>query len=250
VSLPGPEDPRQFPLDGRGRSPPTSAGRDRSGQLRRDLTILRQGGWEITNVAAEGSDARYALTMRDNRIAVLLTPGGRVAVRLALAYAELDRSAPPPFLGQLQHAVTDACLTSFTYRGTRRTVHPVVIYATSSGWVLSAREEGSETAKKFAAAWMGDVEVDDPATATRPPEIPRERLDPMTWELDAPVTVTLGVLPAFVDDALHQLPGAAVVGAQTGETLIEVQVSNRAAFRAGLYALGLRVRVLAPPGSG
>ncbi len=217
-------------------------------QLRRDLAILRRGGWQIENIAPKGSDARYVLRVRDNRLAVLLTPGERAALRQVLAYAAGDRSEPPPFLGELQHAVTDGCLTSFTYRGTRRSVHPDALFATPSGWVLDAREQADGQTKEFVTAWMGDLEVGDPGTASRLPE-PAGRLDPLQWPSDEPVVVTLGVVPAFLDDVLYQLPGAEVVEHGPEEMVVAVRVTNRAVCRARLYALGLRARVLGPPGA-
>ena len=50
-------------------------------QLRRDLAILRQGGWDIRNVAGEGEDGRYVLHAQDNTLALLLTPGEIAALR-------------------------------------------------------------------------------------------------------------------------------------------------------------------------
>lgn len=217
-------------------------------QLRRDLAILRRGGWRIDNIAPEGSDARYQLTVRDNRLAVLLTPGERAALRQVLERAVGDRSAPPPFLGELQHAVRDACLLFFTYRGTARTVHPEELAATPSGWVLAGREDGDTQTKEFVTAWMGEPDVGDPGTAIRRPDLPA-RLDPMQWPVDEPVTVTLGVVPAFVTDVLYQLPGAEVVEIGPDEVIMTVLVTNRAVCRARLYALGLRARVLGPPGA-
>jgi hypothetical protein len=218
-------------------------------QLRRDLAILRRGGWRIENVAPEGSDARYLLRVRDNRLAVLLTPGERASLRQVLALATGDRSAPPPFLGELQHAVTDACLTVFTYHGVRRTVHPEALYATPSGWVLDGREDADGPSKEFVTAWMGDLDVDDPGTADRLTDPPPARLDPLQWPVDEPVEVALAVVPAFLDDVLYQFPGAEVGEVGPEEAIVTVRVTNRAVCRARLYALGLRARVLAPPGA-
>jgi predicted DNA-binding transcriptional regulator YafY len=220
-------------------------------QLRRDLAILRQGGWDIRNVAGDGEDGRYVLHRRDNKLALLLTPGEVAALREVWSAARVDHSKPPPFVGRLHHAVRDRSLTSFGYDRRRRTVHPDALYSTSSGWVLLAREQEADPPKEFVTAWMHDLAVDEPGTASPVPELPAERLNPLRWQLDPPMRVLLGVPPPFVEDVLGLLPGAEVVPGVPGEgdsdeTLVELVVTNQATFRSRLYALGLRARVLEP----
>ncbi|HEY5787978.1 MAG TPA: WYL domain-containing protein [Microlunatus sp.] len=220
-------------------------------QLRRDLSVLRQGGWDIRNVAAEGEDGRYVLHARDNKLALLLTPGEIAALREVWSAASIDHAKPPPFVGRLHHAVRDRSLTSFGYDGRRRVVHPDALYSTSSGWVLLAREQEADPPKEFVTPWMHDLVVDEPGTASPVPELAAERLNPMRWQLDPPMRVLLGVPSPFVEDVLFLLPGAEVVLAGTDESrpdemLVELVVTNQAAFRSRLYALGLRVRVLEP----
>lgn len=220
-------------------------------QLRRDLTILRQGGWDIRNVAADGEDGRYRLEVTDNRLALLLTPGEVAALRAVWDASGSDHGQPPPIVGRLHHAVRDRSLTSFGYAGRRRVVHPDALYATPSGWVLLARDEEAAAAKEYVTAWMDALSVDRPGTASPVPGMPAERLDPMLWPLDPPLRVRLGVVPAFVEDVLSLLPGTEVVGRGTDErgieeTVVELTVMNQATFRARLYSLGLRARVLEP----
>jgi predicted DNA-binding transcriptional regulator YafY len=220
-------------------------------QLRRDLAVLRQGGWDIRNVAGDGEDGRYVLDARDNKLALLLTPGEIAALREVWSAASVDHAKPPPFVGCLHHAVRDRSLTSFGYDGRRRVVHPDALYSTSSGWVLLAREQTADPPKEFVTPWIHDLAVDEPGTAAPLPELPAERLDPLRWQLDPPMRVRLGVPSPFVDDVLGLLRGAEVVPAGPGETdpdetLVELVVTNQASFRARLYALGLRVRVLEP----
>lgn len=220
-------------------------------QLRRDLSVLRQGGWDIRNVAGEGEDGRYVLHARDNTLALLLTRGEIAALRAVWDAASVDHAKPPPFVGRLHHAVRDRSLTSFGYDGRRRVVHPDALYSTASGWVLLAREQEADPPKEFVTAWMHDLAVDEPGTASPVPELPAERLDPLRWQLDPPMRVRLGVPSPFVDDVLGLLPGAEVVSATTDgsepdEILVELTVTNQATFRSRLYALGLRARVLEP----
>lgn len=219
-------------------------------QLRRDLTILRQGGWDIRNVAGEGEDGRYVMHVRDNRLALLLTPGERAALRALLYLDDIDHAKPPPFLGTLAHAIRDRSLISFRYGGKARMVHPDGLSATRSGWVLTAREEAESDPKEYATAWMADVAIRGPGTAAPEIELPAERLDSMLWQLDPPMVVRLGVVPVFVADVLGLLPQAVVLETTErdgDEVIVELTVTNQASFRARLYSLGLRARVLEPP---
>lgn len=218
-------------------------------QLRRDLMILRRGGWDIENVAGEGEDGRYLLRARDNRLALLLTPGERAALGSLLYLNDIDRVIPPPSLGRLVHAVQDRSLVRCSYAGRRRVLHPDELYVTTSGWVLAARMAVDEPAKEYVIAWMDGVLIDRPGTAAPVIDRPAKRLDPMQWPLDPPMTVRLAVVTPFVVDVLVQFPAATVVPARGGdasETVVELVVTNQATFRSRLYALGLRVRVLGP----
>jgi len=218
-------------------------------QLRRDLTILRQGGWDIRNVAGEGEDGRYVLRVQDNRLALLLTPGELAALRSLLYLADIDHAKPPPFLGTLAHAIRDRSLVSFSYSGRARMVHPDGLYSTRSGWVLAAREAADSEPREYVTAWMNDVAIRGPGTAAPEIELPVERLDPMLWHLDPPMLVRLGVVPVFVADVLGLMPQAVIVETaepDRDEVIVELTVTNQATFRARLYSLGLRARVLEP----
>lgn len=216
-------------------------------QLRRDLTNLRRGGWDIENVAADGEDGRYLLRARDNRLALLLTPGERASLGSLLYLNDIDRVIPPPSLGRLVHAVQDRSLVRCSYAGRPRILHPDELYVTTSGWVLSARMSPDEPAKEYVIAWMDGVRIDRPGTAAPEIDRPARRLDPMQWQLDPPVTVRLAVVTPFVADVVVQFPAATVVpSGEASETVVELVVTNQATFRSRLYALGLRVRVLEP----
>ena len=219
-------------------------------QLRRDLSILRRGGWDIENVAAEGEDGRYLLRARDNRLALLLTPGERATLGSLFYLNDIDRVIPPPALGRLVHAVQDRSLVRCSYAGRRRVLHPEELYVTASGWVLAARMGVDEPIKEYVIAWMDGVRIDRPGTAAPLSARPATRLDPMQWPLDPPITVRLAVVAPFVADVLVQFPAATVVpraaDAEPAETMVELTVTNQATFRSRLYALGLRVRVLTP----
>ena len=69
----------------------------------------------------------------------------------------------------------------------------------------------------------------------------------MSWQIDAPMMVRLGVPADFLTDVLGLMSGGEVVGSDRGELVVEQVVTNQAAFRSRLFELGLRVRVLGPP---
>ena len=125
-------------------------------------------------------------------------------------------------------------------------MHPDALYATSSGWVLAAREAEASEPKEYVTAWMSGVTIEGPHTAAPAVDLPAERLDPLLWQLDEPMQVRLGVVPSFVEDVVAMLPGAEVVDSGPDQVVVELAVVNQATFRARLYWLGLRVRVLEP----
>ena len=53
--------------------------------LRRDVRRLRQVGWDIESAGDDGLEGRYVLHARDNRMALLLSPGEQAALQQALA---------------------------------------------------------------------------------------------------------------------------------------------------------------------
>ncbi len=184
-------------------------------QLRRDLAILRHGGWDIRNVAGEGEDGRYVLHARDNTLALLLTPGEIAALREVWTAASMDHAKPPPFMGRLHHAVRDRSLTSFGYDGRRRVVHPDALYATGSGWVLLAREEEGGSAEG-----VRDRVDPRPRRSTSPARrVPCRSCRPNgSTRCDGSSIRRCGsgwpCRPPFVEDVLALLPRSAVVPAE------------------------------------
>lgn len=217
-------------------------------QLRRVLRHLADGGWDIVNQAEEGTDGRYVLRARDNRLALLLTPGERAALQQALADVDADVPEPPEFLGDLQRAAERHCLTHFTYKGVRRHVHPYTLHSGPSGWVLRGRETTSEIVKEFVVSRMADdVDIDQPGSAEVVHTVPHHGFDPMDWDLDPPVDVIVATEPGNLTEVHRVLSGAAVVGQDGDQLLLSRRVTNRAAFWSRLYELGVRVRVVGPP---
>lgn len=215
--------------------------------LRRDLRRLRQVGWDIESLGGDGHDGRYVLHARDNRMALLLSPGEQAALQQALRDFDAVVPSPPAHLADLERAVHRHCLTWFSYRHLRRTVHPHALHNGPSGWMLRGREVESGMVKEFVVDRMADdVMIGQPGTAEPPAVVPRLSFDPMTWEVDPPLKVILSVSPGFEREVCRVMTGGLVVSRDDDEVRVAVVVTNRVAFRSRLLGLGLRVRVVGP----
>jgi predicted DNA-binding transcriptional regulator YafY len=229
--------------------------------LNRDIGHLNDAGWDIRNVAEVGTNARYVLAARDIRLRVELNPGeqaelarvGRIAgVDEFADYVGTDAadSEPPQHvdvqLAMCLEAAARRRVVQFIYKQRPRTVHPRVVEPGPSGWYLVGWEEGSGVEKNFVVDRMTQLVFDQPGTALAAQEERRGTLDPATWEVDPPVDVELATTAEFTDQVTLAL--RPVVDERTdGETtVLTVRVTNRAAFRMRLYALGARVRILGP----
>jgi predicted DNA-binding transcriptional regulator YafY len=221
--------------------------------LRRDLRALRRHGWAIVSDGGDGAEGYYRLQARDNRMALLLTAGEQAALLDALSDSAGDVPAPPAQLAGLERAVEQRCLTRFSYRHKLRTVHPHTLHNGPSGWMLRGREVESGMVKEYVVRRIvGDVAIDRPGSAAVPEPVPRRSFDPMTWDVDPPVDVTLATTADYEPEVLRVMTGSRVAerGRETGvgdEVRIVVPVTHRVAFRSRLFELGLRVRVVDPP---
>jgi predicted DNA-binding transcriptional regulator YafY len=216
--------------------------------LRRDLRQLRDRGWDIESRGGEGAEGHYVLHARDNRMALLLTPGEQAALQSALLGAEHDVPVPSGPLAELERAVEQRCLTRFTYRHKRRTVHPHTLHNGPSGWMLRGREVESGLVKEFVVRRMsGPVAIGRPRSAAVPEPVPKHSFDPMTWQVDPPLEVTLATTPDFEYEVCQAMTGSRVIARNGDEVLVSVLVTHRAAFRSRLLELGLRVQIVGPP---
>lgn len=238
--------------------------------LNKDISYLNGAGWDIQNVAEPGTDAQYVLQARDIRLRVELSPSeqaelarvGRVAgVEEFADYVGTDTSPPehpsgravppgehPPDvqLALCLEAAARRRIVQFMYKGKPRTVHPRLVQPGPSGWYLVGWEQGSGLEKYFVVDRMRNLILDQPATAQPAEEAQRGTLDPATWEVDPPVDVELETRPQFVDQVKLALRPVVKEAIGSERAVLVVRVTNRAAFRMRLYALGARVRVLGP----
>lgn len=248
-------------------------------QLKRDLDALNAEGWDIRNVAPRGETAVYRVFARDNRLRVNLTPAQQAELARAAQIAGHDsfrvqvgleappadsaadaaevrtrhpsRAADDDDLDKVVHATAHRCLLHFTYKQRSRVVHPHGVYAGPSGWYLVGNELGSDVAKQFVVDRMSDVRVDPPGTAAPPERVERRQLNPLTWAVDPPTNIVIETT-ADHEPEVERMLGVPFHRAESpseagGDTVrLTITVTNRSAFRARLYELGLRVRVLEP----
>ncbi|RIQ31202.1 WYL domain-containing protein [Jiangella rhizosphaerae] len=242
---------------------------DAQRQLARDITALTAIGWDIRNVAGPGVDAVYRLHARDTRLRVELAPEHQVElVRAALVAGDAGfrdrlgdlpepdeaglvrsgaqpRATPDP-LTEAAYAVERRCLIRFTYKGRPRVVRPLLVRPGASGWYLYGDEAGSPAPKWFVTDRMSAVSVDPPVTAGPPREVTAEELNPITWRRDPRVDVVVETTAEHEPQVAAMLGPPARREADADTVRLTVPVTNRAAFRARLYELGRRVRVVSP----
>ncbi len=220
---------------------------DESGKraMMRDLDDLRAAGLVIENAADPGEDARYVLLPGDLRLRVEFTAEQRTALQAALAAAStqgtvaVDRKPPPVDLDRVREAVRARCVMWFHYNGKQRQVDPSSWQWSGHDLVVTGWERATAMYKSFAVVRMADLEIGPPGSAELPEDVARPGLDPITWEVDPPVTAILRC-PGFTDDVI------ALVGGRAQGDEVHVLVTNRLIFLARVLELGSRVVLTAP----
>ncbi|WP_082154932.1 WYL domain-containing protein [Jiangella alkaliphila] len=221
-------------------------GRDQLGPLER-LTRLRveltpEQQVELVRAALVAGDPGFR-----ERLGDVPAPADEDLVRSG----EPLRTAPDP-LTEAAYAVEQRCLIRFTYKSRPRVVRPQLVRPGASGWYLYGHEiDGPEIdspeMKWFVTHRMSDVALDPPGTAGPLREVTADELNPITWKRDPRVDVVVET------SAEHERQVTAMLGEPStreadGEVVrLTVPMTHRAAFRARLYELGRRARVVAPP---
>lgn len=244
-------------------------GADPSSQLSREFRHMRNVGWRIDNIAGPGASAVYRMTSVDNRLGVRLDPRQQAALRRAVLMADradlavrlglAGQDAPAEVaatipatdaggdLGVVIRAIRHRALLRYRYSGTPRSVHPVALEARGGTWYLRAREEGGEQVKSFVVDRMIDVEAGEPGSADPVESVHRTGLNPLSWQVDPPVEVTLRTAQRFVPDVRRWLgEESSVSPAEDDQVDLVYVVTHRAALRQRLVELGTRVRVVGP----
>lgn len=230
-------------------------------QLARLIRDLQSVGVDITNVAPLGQEARWVLRPGDSRVRLAFTPEQQAELARAALLADRDRLAedlgaavaPPVGLDiaaprlpmdvdLVLRAVTARCLLRFVYNGKPRQLDPVTMQRGVGGWAVSGLDRGSGEYRTFYLARMTEVAAEAPGSAREVSGVQRGGTDPLSWQVDPPLDVTVRVDARFGADA-ETLLGEPLT--RNGDDW-EYRVTNRWAFYSRLIELGERV-VLAGP---
>ncbi len=233
--------------------------------LARDIRSLSKLGIVISNIAEPGGEATYILVPGDSRIrrefseaewAELLRaqdlanrpPVDASSSTAAGSTPQVQMAPPAQHLGKVQRALTARCVLCFDYNGKARRVSVAALHPGSHGWLVTGMDMDASQERTFLLLRMSGVYLEEPGSAMTVPQPSRGSPDPLTWQVDPPVTAQLTAPAEFVADVEQQL-GASPSGANANGdgVALTVVVVNRWPFLARLVALGSRVRLLGPP---
>lgn len=236
--------------------------------LGKDITYLNDAGWDIENVAAAGTDARWVLRTRDIRLRVELTPAQQAELARAARVGGVDDfadyvgvSTEPPehahpgsprrddgdvHLALCLEATAKRKVVQFVYKGRARTVHPRLVQPGPSGWYLVGWEQAGGIEKYYVISRMTRLVYGPPGSAGPAEETAGRSLDPATWDVDPATDVQVETTPDFAEQVTLAMRPVVSRSDAGDRTVLTVRVTNRAAFRTRLYGLGNRVRVIAP----
>jgi proteasome accessory factor B len=245
----------------------------------RDKEILRGMGVPITmeNIG-DGTEVGYRVRPDDYCLPDLeLSADETAALRVAVSAISLgdrsgqgalmklggvgDQTAAPiaslpiaPALATLFEAFRHRAVVQFTYRGEPRTLEPWGLSSKRGHWYVVGFDRVRDAVRAFRADRIeGDVEVGEANAFSVPPEFRADdHIEDRAWLLgDAPaVTVRVAV------DAGHALGALAALGSEarvepgsdpTGDTIFEITVTNRAAFRSFVLGFLEHAEILEPP---
>lgn len=238
--------------------------------LAREIRRLRSVGIEITNVAEPGAEARYVLHARDSRIRLAFDPEQRaqlaraavLAGRGGLAAALVDDapnevpsavslagSGPGGAIDRVLRAVTARCELRFTYNGRHRVLDPVTVVHDGAGWAVSGIERGVGERRTFFVSRMSNLRLGAPGTGriAADPSRVGAGSDPLSWQVDEPVTARLAADTWYADDVERLLGRAAIATHDGSQITWAYRVTNRWVFLARVIELGERVVLLGPP---
>lgn len=243
----------------------------------RDKETLRAMGVPITTeVVGDNAEVGYRVRPNDYYLPDLsLTPEETAALRVAVSAVSLGNRAGEgallklgglaneavapiaslpiaPALATLFEAFRNRAVVTFSYRGQTRTVEPWGLSSTRGHWYVVGFDRDRNAIRAFRADRVDDdVEV-GPADAFETPANfrPDDHIESRAWLLgdEPPLTVQLAVDTTRRDAMLAELGSdATVVEERDDATIIELTVTNRAAFRALVLGFGPHAEVLAPP---
>ncbi len=146
-----------------------------------------------------------------------------------------------PALATLFDAFRHRAVVGFTHRGRLRTVEPWGLTSTRGRWYVVGYDRDREAVRAFRADRIeGDVEVGAAFAFTVPADFrPDDHVQSRPWLMgdEQPVAARVRVDAGHADAMLAEFGAdAAVVDEQPDATVIEVAITNRAAFR--VFVLG------------
>jgi proteasome accessory factor B len=157
-----------------------------------------------------------------------------------------------PALATLFEAFRHRAVVTFTYRGTNRTLEPWGLSSKRGHWYLVGFDRDREAIRACRADRIdGEVSVGEPDAFAPPDDFrPDDHVEARPWLLgdEPPVAVQIAVTADQREAMLAQLGSdGTIVDDGDDETVIELVVTNRTAFRAFLLGFSDSVRVIAPP---
>jgi predicted DNA-binding transcriptional regulator YafY len=246
----------------------------------RDKEILRAMGVPITmETIGDGTEVGYRVRPDDYCLPDLgLTSDETAALRVAVSAISLgdragrgalmklggvgdDTAAPiaslpiAPALATLFDAFRHRAVVHFTYRGEARTLEPWGLSSKRGHWYVVGFDRVRDGVRAFRAdRIVGDVEVGDADAFDVPAEFRADQhIEDRAWLLgDAPpVTVRVAVDAGHAQGALVALGTEARLESDAcaagDDTIVEVTVTNRAAFRSFVLGFLEHAEILDPP---
>jgi predicted DNA-binding transcriptional regulator YafY len=243
----------------------------------RDKEILRGMGVPITmETIGDGNEVGYRVRPDDYCLPDLgLSADETAALRVAVNAISLgdgsghgalmklggvgDHASAPiaslpivPALATLFEAFRHGALVTFSYRGETRILEPWGLSSKLGHWYVVGFDRDRAAVRAFRADRIdGDVGFGDPGAFEVPADFrPDEHIEDRPWLMgDAPpVAVHLAVDPDHLDGVLGALGADTRVESRAGgSSVVEVTVTNQAAFRS--FALGFleHAEIVDPP---
>ena len=232
----------------------------------RDKETLRGMGVPLTTEPiGDGSELGYRVRPEDYYLPDLgLGVEEAAALRVAVSAVSLgglaDEAVAPiaslpiaPALATLFEAFRARAVVRFTHRDRVRTVEPWDLSSKQSHWYLVGFDRDRDAVRAFRADRIdGDVELGEPDAFETPPDFrPDDHVESRAWLLgdDPAVTVRIRVDADHRDAMLSELGSDAVIEEDRDDdgAVVEMTVTNRAAFRTFLLGFLEHAEVLDPP---
>lgn len=218
-------------------------------RIPRDEYALRDPGLEVGELAALHLAASAVQVEGMPATAGLLKLGGLVSDGSPDLGVHVAPLPADPNLARLFGAVAGRTPVTLTYRGETRTVDPYRLEFQRGRWYLTGYDHRREDERNYRLDRIeGDVELTGGPSFTPPSTaVPGRALG--AWELGAeePVRATLKIEGPQARWAVQHLGPDHVRSEEDGAVVVELPVTNRAAFRSFVLSFLDHAEVLDPP---